>query len=316
MAAWTLFRVAALWPTIETPADLIRAVAPPLAAAELPEAVRAAPALPAGRTVRRPFVTLPQEPVPALPKPAEIERDVEAPLQTRVQPEAQVGTPVLPPPLAPIQPARATPSRWSGSAWAIVRPNGGGRDVLGGSQLGGAQAGARIAYALGASRRVALVARVATPLEGPGRELGLGAEVRVAPGVRLVAEQRVALDGGRGGPSLFAVGGVGPVALRGFRLEAYGQAGVVKRQRLEPFADGAARIAHPLLSTGGARFEAGVGAWGGAQRDAARLDLGPSLGAVLPVGGRSVRVTLDWRQRVAGDARPGSGPALSAGMDF
>ena len=55
---------------------------------------------------------------------------------------------------------------------------------------------------------------------------------------------------------------------------------------------------------------------GGAQRGAARVDIGPSAGLVVPVGASAVRVTLDWRQRIAGDAAPGSGPALSIGSDF
>jgi hypothetical protein len=29
-----------------------------------------------------------------------------------------------------------------------------------------------------------------------------------------------------------------------------------------------------------------------------------------------VRLSIDWRQRIAGRARPGSGPALSIGSDF
>ncbi|WP_204317143.1 hypothetical protein, partial [Klebsiella aerogenes] len=29
-----------------------------------------------------------------------------------------------------------------------------------------------------------------------------------------------------------------------------------------------------------------------------------------------LRIALDWRQRVAGEARPGSGPALTLGADF
>jgi hypothetical protein len=29
-----------------------------------------------------------------------------------------------------------------------------------------------------------------------------------------------------------------------------------------------------------------------------------------------VRLGLEWRQRIAGEARPASGPAISAGLDF
>lgn len=310
LGGWTLFRTIMLWPVAGTPEDLMELVVPPLAAAERPvpaEApIRATEAHHVAVVVRPTGSVAPSDPIPSQRRPA-----VE-PAQLPPDVEEQ---PVLPPPIVPA-PLPPESSRWSGSAWSIARGGGGGRDVLGGSQLGGSQAGARIAYAVGSSRRAALVARFATPLEGSGREMGLGVELRIRPGLRLVAEQRIALDGGRGGPSVLAVGGIGPVPVAGFRLEAYGQMGAVKRQRLDPFADGAVRMAQSVSEMGRMRFDLGVGAWGGAQRDAARLDLGPSLGAVLPAGRRSVRVTLDWRQRVAGDARPGSGPALSAGMDF
>ena len=185
------------------------------------------------------------------------------------------------------------------------------------SQLGGAQAGVRLSYALDAARRLALTARVSTPLQGPGRELGLGVAWRPtrAP-VTLIAEQRVSLDGERGGPALFAVAGLNPTPVAaGFRVEAYGEAGAVKRDRILMFADGAARLAHPL-NKGPLRLDFGVGAWGGAQTGATRLDIGPSLGASLPVAHRSLRLTLDWRERVAGGAKPGSGPALTLGTDF
>lgn len=325
MLGWTAFRVAVLWPGIDSVPALIRAVAPPLAAAELPPGLaRVSVPLPAAAALRRPALPAPSagtaSPASRPADPALVALALAALVRygeavPLAHEPVQEAVPVLPPPLGPVA---ARSSRWSGSAWAIARPDGRAGEVIGGSQLGGSQAGARIAYALGDARRVALAARFATPLEGPGRELGLGAEMRVAPGVRVVAEQRLALDGGRGGPSLSAAGGVGPVPVGGFRLEAYGQAGAVRRRRLEPFADGAARVARPLAAAGAAaRLDLGLGAWGGAQRDAARLDLGPTLGASLPVAaGRALRLTLDWRQRVAGDARPRSGLALSAGLDF
>ncbi len=207
-------------------------------------------------------------------------------------------------------------SRWSGSLFAIARPSGRGGG-LGSSQLGGSQVGARVAYTLDAARQFALVGRIATPLEGRGREAALGVEWRPtnAP-IRFFAEQRVALDGGRGGPSLGVIAGIDRVIGRGFRLEAYGQAGAIERRGIQGFVDGAARVTRRVASIGPAAIDLGVGAWGGAQRDAERLDIGPTLGVAVPVAGRTVRLTVDWRERVVGEARPGSGPALSLGTDF
>lgn len=232
--------------------------------------------------------------------------------EIRVQEQALTGT--LPPPLRIAPPS---PSRWGGSMWGIARPSG-SAGGLGSSQLGGSQAGARVEYALGSARRVALVGRIATPLEGRGREAALGVELRV-PGapVRLFAEQRFALDrGARGGPSAGVIAGLDRRLAAGFRLEAYGQAGAIRRDRLQGFADGAARVTRVAGEVGRATVDLGIGAWGGAQRGAERLDVGPTLGMSVPVGERRVRLTLDYRARVAGSARPGSGPALSLGTDF
>ncbi|URW75625.1 hypothetical protein M9980_14065 [Sphingomonas donggukensis] len=223
---------------------------------------------------------------------------------------------IPPVPFAPPPPARAAGSRLSGSAWVIARGGSGLGAGSGGSQLGGSQAGIRADYALG--HGLALTGRLATPFSGIGREAAVGVAWRPAGlPVRVVVEQRIALDAGRGGPAVGISGGVSEVKLpSGFRLEGYGQAGVVFRTRSDPYADGAVRGTHPLVTIAGVDIDAGGGAWGGAQRGAARLDVGPTLGARLPVAGRTLRLALDWRERVAGDARPGSGPALSIGTDF
>ena len=101
----------------------------------------------------------------------------------------------------------------------------------------------------------------------------------------------------------------------GFALEGYGQAGVIARGGGEGFVDAAARAMRPVARVGGARVELGAGLWGGAQRGAARLDIGPAAGVILPTP-RPLRITLEWRQRIAGAARPGAGVALSLGADF
>ena len=207
-------------------------------------------------------------------------------------------------------------SRLSFGSWLIAR----GGTGLGASpsapQLGGAQGGIRADYALG--RGLAVTGRVAAPAAGAGREASLGIAWRPA-GVplRFVAEQRVALDGGRGGPALGVSGGVSELPLPvGFRLEGYAQAGAILRYGVEHYVDGSARAVRPVAELGGLSIDAGAGAWGGAQRGVARIDIGPSIGVRAPIAGRAVRLSLDWRQRIAGDARPGSGPALSIGSDF
>jgi hypothetical protein len=128
----------------------------------------------------------------------------------------------------------------------------------------------------------------------------------------LLAERREAL--GRTGRSAFAVtlhGGVGEVPLpTGFRLDAYGQAGLVGVRSRDLFVEGSARAARPVA----AGFSLGAGVWAAAQPGASRLDIGPTVTLRLPQLGATV--SADWRFRTAGRARPGSGPALTLWTDF
>ena len=75
------------------------------------------------------------------------------------------------------------------------------------------------------------------------------------------------------------------------------------------FADGGMTLTRPLFG----RFSAGLGVWGGAQPGLYRVDAGPRLSMRVRNG---MSVHLDWRQRMAGNAAPGSGPALTLGADF
>lgn len=213
------------------------------------------------------------------------------------------------------------PPRLSGSFWLVARGGGGGGIAPGvvGGQLGGSQAGVRLAYLLDRRRRFALAMRATTPLGTGARELAAGVEWQPTRlPVRVVAEQRfVVAGGGKGGPALGVVGGLGPKRLGcGVTLEGYGQAGVIRRDRTERYVDGAVHLAHALLDLGAAKLDFGAGAWGGAQRGAARLDVGPTLALRVPVARTSLRLSLDWRARIAGQARPGSGLALTLGTDF
>ena len=163
-----------------------------------------------------------------------------------------------------------------------------------------------------------MFAGLTAPLAGRGSEAAAGIEWQpTAAPVRVIAEYRAGLDGAPGGPALGVVAGVyaAPLPLD-FSLEAYGQAGAVVRSRVDPFADGALRITRQVASAGRTRLDVGAGAWGAAQREGARLDIGPTAVASLPVGESAVPVAIDWRERVAGDARPGSAPAPSLGADF
>jgi hypothetical protein len=217
--------------------------------------------------------------------------------------------------LVALPPLPTLRSRITGSGWLIVRA--GGETSVPASQIGGSQAGLRLTYPVDSAQRIALSARLSAPLAGTGGEIALGIDWQPtrAP-VHVLAEQRVSIDGGPSGPMLGMVGGFGPTPVgRDLTLEGYGQAGVVARSDGGLFADGAVRAAHPLGRIGGVAIDAGAGLWGGVQPGAGRLDIGPTVGLVLPLKPR-IRLAADWRQRVAGPSRPGSGPALSLGTGW
>ncbi|MDH4745716.1 hypothetical protein OMP43_16955 [Sphingomonas sp. CBMAI 2297] len=323
--AWVGVRAALLWPRAGSPPAAIEAAAPGAGAG--PVAVTAAVApppspLPAPTRRERP-PSGKRQPVPGYRAPLGEEHPrVQLALMALAQygavpPALRLAQPMprapAPGPTAPGAPERLDPlpDRWSLSLWMVARGEG-GMGAAPGGQIGGGQAGARVAWRISPRDRIAAYGRVTAPLRGRGREAALGLEWQPsrAP-VRLVVERRFGLDGNPGGTGLGTIAGI-DAEWKGFRLEAYGQAGAVLRQRADPYADGAARGTRAIGASGPVRFALGAGAWGAAQRDAQRLDIGPS--ATLAV--RNLRLALDWRQRVAGEARPGSGLALTLGADF
>jgi hypothetical protein len=225
--------------------------------------------------------------------------------------EIRPGPEALPPLLS------SSVKRFSGSAWALSRSDGAGSSLANGGQLGGSQVGARIFYTPG-PQALALTARFSAPLASPrGREASVGVALR-GKNVGLIVEQRFALDkGGRDAPSVTAYGGVSEVQLGyGIRLDGYAQAGVVGIRHPQGFVDGAIRLETTVAQDRGSRLSAGLALSGGAQPGVSRLDIGPQLVARLPVGNTALRVSAEWRQRVAGNAAPGSGPAVTVGFDF
>ena len=324
VAGWTALRVVMLWPA-DLPAPL--GAAPALAEAP-PAATRASGLTSLG------------VPVEAAPKAAAMasraaqsaEAEVRAaPGPTRLDlaavtvreagaPSAASATPRVVAPEAgerlggsPIVERATGRPRLAADSWLVLRPGGG--DSLAFGQLGASQGGARLTYALDEGRRLALSARVSAPLHGSGREAGIGVDLRPTRlPVHLLVEERFGFDGRGARPAAGVIAG-GSAALPGrARLDAYGQGGAVFKRG--GFVDGAALATRPVLERGVARVELGGGAWGAAQRRVARLDLGPSIALVAPVGGRAIRLQLDYRVLVAGRARPGSGPALTLGGGF
>lgn len=229
-------------------------------------------------------------------------------------------------------PARAAPGRggafWmqrqlsglSASAWVYLR-DGDGRSLAGDGQLGGSQAGFRVAHALAGDGALRVYGRATAALRRPEQsELALGLAFAPAPSlpVDVAVERRMAI--GHEGRSAFAamvVGGVSALPLpHDFRLDAYGEAGVVGLRRGDVFADGAISIDREIAAAGPTRVSVGGMAAGAIQPGVARVDVGPRLTLRLPDVGQGSSIALDWRQRVAGGARPESGLALTLASDF
>lgn len=213
-------------------------------------------------------------------------------------------------------------SSWSLGSWLYLREGSGNApETIGGaSQLGGSQAGLRLAYGFGDTGRIRAYGRATIAVQRPQqRELAFGlafAPLAQLP-VDLAIEQRVAAGKeGRTALAMMASGGVSDVVLpAGFRLDAYAQAGFVGTRRRDGFADGAI-VVDRRVGSEEASLRFGALAAGAVQPGAARIDVGPRLTLRLPDVGEGSRIALDWRQRVAGDARPESGLALTLASDF
>lgn len=234
-----------------------------------------------------------------------------------VSPAAPVGELTL---FQPLPRRSSSRSRWSGAAWAFVRRGGAGQLAAGGL-LGGSQVGGRVSYRLNrdAARSLALSARTYAPLASmDAAEIALGIEWKplAALPVTLLAERRQAVGAdGRSAFSLLAYGGVSDRPVAGpVRLDAYVQAGVVGLRARDLFADGSMRLTVPVDAQ--RMLKAGFGLWGAAQPGLSRLDVGPHISMRLPIRIANVRLAAEWRVRVAGNAAPASGPALTLSTDF
>lgn len=213
---------------------------------------------------------------------------------------------------APSGPPRL--DRWQMSSWALLRGAPSPGTLAAGGTLGGSQAGARVTYAF--TRSLAASVRTTSPIGGSyGAEVAGG--IRWAPlaslPLAITAERRQSISrfgGGRNDFALFVEGGLYRQPMPwAFNLDAYAQAGIVGIEERDMFVDGALAFTRPVHG----RFSAGFGAWGGYQPGVYRIDAGPRVSVRVR---DNIRAHVDWRQRIAGTAQPGSGPALTLAADF
>ena len=220
-------------------------------------------------------------------------------------------------------------SRWSGDGWVLLRR---GSDGLSASpafgRYGASQAGAVLRYALAPASPLRPQAHlrltralVGARGQGGESEAAAGFSGRPLGGVplRLYGEGRVQRVGGatRLRPAASLVSELPPLPLPlGAEAEIYAQGGYVGGKNATPFFDAQFTADRKLVLRGPAELRLGAGVWAGGQEGATRLDLGPRASLRLRIGQAPSRLALDWRFRVAGNAAPASGPALTLSAGF
>ena len=230
--------------------------------------------------------------------------------------------------LLPPQPqSRAAPTdRWSADAWLLVRQGGSGPRLasVDPASYGSDQIGAVVRYSLapGSALQPQAYARASKALVPGGEsEAAAGASIGLARSfpLRVHGELRVTdrPAGSEVRPAAYIVTGlprrqVGPM----LEAESYLQAGYVGGDYATGFVDGRAVVETPVIRSARGRVAIGGGVWGGAQRDAARLDLGPTASVTLTTGRAILRGSVDYRLRVAGDAVPGDGLSVTLAASF
>lgn len=226
-------------------------------------------------------------------------------------------TVVTPAQSIPVELKRKGIDRLQLTTWALLRSQSAGvagtGSLASGGSLGASQAGARLTYNF--TRQIAATLRSSSEVGRRGGELAAGVRVQPVRGIPLWfdAERRQRIGrygGGRSAFALFFEGGVydRPMPLH-FFLDSYLQGGVVGFHSRDGFVDGGLTLTRPVYKN----FSAGLGLWGGAQPGVYRVDAGPRVTMHVR---NNLRVHFDWRQRLAGNAVPGSGPAVTLAGDF
>jgi hypothetical protein len=211
--------------------------------------------------------------------------------------------------------------RWSGDAYVLLRDSG-----LAGPAaspvLGGGQSGASLFYSVDplARRPLAVFGRVyaahdnAIGIDPATAQAAIGLRWQVRPGISIAAERLIAIGAATSGDWNLRVAAGSARRVGRVDVDGYGEAGA--RGNGDLYAGGEAHARLPIGQIGSVQLAAGPGLWGSVQSAGSvvgRVDVGVGATARLPAG---LAVSGDWRWRVAGNAAPGSGPAVTIGMAF
>ena len=336
MIAWVAIRIAAQYgPSPLGPLPLVRGH--PATAAIVPRPSN--PALPTMTAYTPPSrtSTLPNAPAPLMDMSAKVIRKARGiatiPMSPNSAPaaarafvsnsdattEARYAHPSPIPILASASPKQV--DRWRGSSWILWRGDGSPQAELARTgRLGSSQIGARLDYVLnpGAAHRVTTYTRASSALESPTAPeaaIGLAVQPVTSLPVSVAIERRIAIGAGaRNAMAVTVVGGFGPTRIaQGVEAEAYAQTGIVGFRQRDAFIDGKLSLLARVQNTG---LRLGAAISGGAQPGVSRLDIAPEMQVRLPLDPVAARLSVEWRERIAGRAAPSSGFALTLGADF
>ena len=208
---------------------------------------------------------------------------------------------------------------WSVDAYALFR-DGGGAGPAASPVLGGGQTGTSIAWTVDplARRPLALIGRINAANDDPqSTQAAVGLRWRPLRDVSISAERLVAVGATARNDWTLRVA-AGAQGRRGLaEWSGYGEAGALGNGEL--YAGGQARALLRLANIGRLRIHTGPGAWASIQTGVMttdRVDIGPSFVTRAPLGRMSLELSADWRFRVAGNAEPGSGPAVTISTQF
>ncbi len=212
--------------------------------------------------------------------------------------------------------------RWSGSAYVLERPAGSANPgAL--PLLGGGQSGAALAFTPDplARRPFSLTLRTTTASNTgtDGAEAALGIGWRVRRGVSLNAERLIAI--GHGGRNAWTarLSGGGQVQVAGVAIDGYAETGVVSGSVATGYAAAQLRAGYPVAVTPALTLSPGGGVWSSierARRTTDRVDAGPGIRLHWSRARLPIDVAVDYRFKVAGNAAPGSGVAVTLGTGF
>ncbi|HQS69908.1 MAG: hypothetical protein B7Y36_16730 [Novosphingobium sp. 28-62-57] len=251
---------------------------------------------------------------------------------SRRRPPIGVGMPK--PQAEPLPDAAAAPAkddpRWSGDNWLLMRAgSGAAAQAPGAASYGASQAGAIVRYRLGRGdlHESFGYLRTSLAINAPGKDkeiaLGFGVRPVARLPLRVLAEARLqdtVASPMQMRPVATVITELPPQRLPlGFTAEAYAQAGYAGGRGATPFYDAQLVMERGIPGVGGNKrdIRVGAGVWSGGQKGAVRLDVGPRASFRLDLGDiNPARIAVDWRFRLAGNARPASGPALTIASSF